>query len=165
MSLPPDIRIHRQKRRSMVLKVTPVGIVVFIPKHLKETSPTVQKFIADALERVGPREFPSPIEQTSPDALRALVDEWAVRLGVQPKRVQLRDMYRKWGSCSSIGNITLNTALCRVAPPLAEYVVLHELVHMRVFNHGKEFKAMMSAHMPDWKVRETALNALLARKT
>jgi predicted metal-dependent hydrolase len=44
---------------------------------------------------------------------------------------------------------------------LAEYVVLHELAHLLVFNHGKEFKALMTAHMPDWRERERALDNIL----
>ncbi|NDJ61147.1 MAG: M48 family metallopeptidase [Chloroflexi bacterium] len=99
---------------------------------------------------------------TSPAEVRRLVMAWAARIGVNPGRVQLRDMYRKWGSCSSKGNITLNTALCRVPRPLAEYVIVHELAHLRVFNHGKDFKALLSAHLPDWREREQALDALLA---
>ncbi|MEO8393656.1 MAG: M48 family metallopeptidase, partial [Chloroflexota bacterium] len=72
-----------------------------------------------------------------------------------------RDMYQKWGSCSSRGNITLNTALCHLPPDLAEYVVLHELVHLRVFNHSKEFKALMLIYMPDFVERESRLDAVL----
>ena len=49
------------------------------------------------------------------DDIRAMMTIWAERLGVQPGRIQFRDMYQKWGSCSSRGNITLNTALCHLA--------------------------------------------------
>ena len=154
-----NIRIHRQNRRTLVMKRTPVGLVVFIPRWLKPGDPQVKRFIADGVAKLG---LPAPTnQQTSPADLRALVTAWAQRLDVQPGRVQFREMYRKWGSCSSKGNITLNTALCDAPPDLAEYVVLHELVHLRVFNHGKAFKALMSAHMPDWRERERRLDALL----
>src|SRR5450755_417022 len=137
-----NVRIHRQNRRTLVMKRTPVGLVVFIPRWLKPDSPQVRRFIEDGMKKLG---TPAPIvEQTSAADLRALVALWAARIGVQPGRVQMRAMYQKWGSCSSRGNITLNTALCHVPLELAEYVVLHELVHLRVFNHGKEFKALMS---------------------
>jgi hypothetical protein len=157
----PPLRIHRQRRRSMVMKVTPVGIAVFIPRHLREDSPTVRRFVEDGLKKLAGWGLPPAAEELSAETLRQLVDEWAPRLGVEPKRVQFRDMYRKWGSCSSKGNITLNTALRRVPLPLAEYVVVHELVHLRVFNHGRDFKALMSDLMPDWREREKALDALL----
>jgi hypothetical protein len=154
-----NIRIHRQRRRSMVMKRTPVGLVVFIPKWLKPESQQVRQFIAEGIAKLGMPALTS--EQTTPAELRAILTDWAARIGVKPGRVQIRDMYQKWGSCSSRGSITLNTALCRVPRPLAEYVVLHELVHLRVFNHGKDFKAMMSAHMPDWMERDKALDAIM----
>ncbi len=158
----PEIRIHRQRRRNLLMKVTPVGVVVFIPMRFREDSPTVRTFIEEGLRKLRPRPLPCVDDGTGRARLRGLVDEWAGRLGVQPKRVQFRDMYRKWGSCSSKDNIMLNTALCRVPLPLAEYVICHELVHLRVFGHGKDFKALMSAHMPDWRERAAALDALLA---
>ena len=154
-----NIRIHRQKRRSLVMKLTPVGLVVFIPRWLKPNSPQVRQFIEEGVKKLG---MPIPtVEQTSIDEIRAMMTFWAERLGVQPGRVQFRDMYQKWGSCSSRGNITLNTALSHLPNDLAEYVVLHELVHLKVFNHGKEFKALMQAHMPDFAEREARLDEVL----
>lgn len=151
-----DIRIHRQNRRSLVMKRTPVGLVVFIPRWLQPESPQVRAFIDEGLRKLG---APSPaVEQSSADDIRAMVAYWAQRLDVQPGRVQMRDMYRKWGSCSSKGNITLNTGLRRLPPELAEYVVLHELVHLIVFNHSKVFKKLMSLHMSDWHEREQRLD-------
>lgn len=122
----------------------------------------MKAFIESALKELGPRAIPTD-EVTTQAEMRQMVKDWAARLGLEAKRIQFRDMYRKWGSCSSMGSIMLNTALCRVPRPLAEYVVLHEVVHLRVLNHGKDFKALMSEHMPDWQAREEALGKLLAR--
>ncbi len=154
-----NVRIHRQNRRSLVMKRTPVGLVVFIPRWLTPESPQVRRFIEAGVKKLGVP--PPPVQQTSAADLRAMVAEWADRLEVQPGRIQFREMYRKWGSCSSKGNLTLNTALLTVPRDLAEAVVLHELAHLRVFNHGKDFKALMSAHMPDWVEREQRLDALM----
>ncbi len=154
-----NIRFHQQHRRSLVMKRTPVGLVVFIPKWLNPDSPQVRAFVEEGLRKLG-----SPVPQpeiVSENDLRTMVVEWSARIGVQPGRVQIRDMYRKWGSCSSRGNITLNSALCRVPRPLAEYVICHELIHLLIFNHSKQFKALMSHHMPDWREREAALQAHL----
>lgn len=158
-----NIRIHRQNRRSLVMKRTPVGLVVFIPRWLKPDSPRVRAFIDEGIQKLG---APIPAEeQSSPDDIRALVGHWAARLGVQPGRVQFREMYRKWGSCSSRGNITLNIGLCRLSPDLAEYIVLHELIHLIEFNHGKAFKTLLTRHMPDWREREQRLDEYLRGDT
>ncbi|MCL4251116.1 MAG: M48 family metallopeptidase [Anaerolineae bacterium] len=126
----------------------------------------LQAFVADALEQIGGRVVPENApEITSTDELRALVKTWAQRIGVQPTRVSVREMFRKWGSCSRKGSVSLNTALCRVPRELAEYVICHELVHLIEFNHGKGFKALMNEHMPDWRVHEQALSEWMAGGT
>jgi predicted metal-dependent hydrolase len=157
------VSVRRQHRSSLMMRTVPGGIEVFIPRWMKEDHPKVRAFIQSGLEKIGDSVPPIPAEQTSRTQIEAMVETWAKQVGVQPRRIQFRTMARKWGSCSSRNNITLNTRLCWLPPHLAEYVVLHELVHLRVFNHGKEFKAMMSAHMPDWKERESELDKMVFR--
>lgn len=154
------VTIRRQHRASMMMRLIPGGIEVFIPRWMKEDSPKVRTFIQSGLEKLGGAVPPVPTEQTSRKQIEAMVGVWAQRVGVQPGRIQFRAMSRKWGSCSSRDNITLNSRLTWLSPHLAEYVVLHELVHLKVFNHGKDFKAMMSAHMADWVEREKELDAV-----
>lgn len=156
----PTVTIRRQHRASLMMRVVPGGVEVYIPRWLKPTNAKVQQFIEQGLVKLGEKIPPVPTEQTSRVQIEEMVQVWAGRLGVEPGRITFRDMRRKWGSCSSRAHITLSTRLTWVAPHLAEYVVLHELVHLRVFNHGKDFKAMMSAHMPDWRTREQELDAL-----
>jgi predicted metal-dependent hydrolase len=141
-----------------MMRAIPGGFEVFIPRWMKEDSPKVRRFIQTGLEKLRTQARPEPAEQISREAIRVMVTQWAARLDVQPKRVTFREMTRKWGSCSSASHVTLNTRLCWLSPHLAEYVVLHELVHLKVFNHGKAFKSMMSDHMPDWEARERLLN-------
>jgi hypothetical protein len=156
------IRIHHQKRRSMSMKRTPVGLVVFLPKWMRSDSPQAQAFIAEGIRTLG---MPAEREETlTPADLRRMLRVWGKVLGVEPRRVQIRTMYRKWGSCSSKGTICLNSALCSVPYELAEVVVVHELAHLIHFNHGREFKALMSDSLPDWADREAQLTTLLDGK-
>jgi len=60
-------------------------------------------------------------------------------------------MTRKWGSCSTTGIITLAEDLTEQEPGFQDFVIAHELLHLRVPNHGKVFKALMSVHIPDWR--------------
>lgn len=151
------IKIHRQNRSNLMMRVAPDGYEVFIPYWMLPDSREVQRFINSALKRLGDQLPPPPVEQTSQDAIRAMITTWAERLGVEPERVQFRVMSRKWGSCSSRGRVTLNTRLSWLPAHLAEYVVCHELVHLREFNHGQGFKTLMSRWMPDWPDREREL--------
>ena len=60
-------------------------------------------------------------------------------------------MIRKWGSCSTSGIITLAIDLAEQEPGFQDVVIVHELLRLRVPNHGKLFKALMPVHVPAWK--------------
>lgn len=63
----------------------------------------------------------------------------------------VKTMRRRWGSCSAAGHITLNTRLVQTSPRCVDYVLLHELAHLRELNHGPRFYAVLTALLPDWK--------------
>jgi len=87
-------------------------------------------------------------------AFRARVQEWAARIGVQPAEVHLRPMRRKWASCSTRGRLTFDTGLLTRERGFGDYVIVHELLHVRVPNHGKLFKSLLSALAPGWEKYE-----------
>lgn len=84
---------------------------------------------------------------------------WQPRTALYAESWQLRDMKTRWGSCTpKTRRIRFSVWLAEKTPELIEYVVLHELAHIAVPNHGTDFKAFMSAHMPDWRERQKQLN-------
>ena len=86
--------------------------------------------------------------------LRRLAFAWAVKLKVNPRVVRIQRMRRKWGSCSSTGVVTLASDLAEADPAFQNYVIAHELLHLRVPTHGRLFKALMTAHVPGWRAFE-----------
>ena len=92
--------------------------------------------------------------------LRDAVSQWAERIGVKVREIHLRHMRRKWASISMNGRLTLNTDLLNLPEMLTEFVIVHELVHLLVPNHGKLFKSFMSAYLPDWEERQNRLRSL-----
>jgi predicted metal-dependent hydrolase len=76
---------------------------------------------------------------------------WAVTLRVNPKVIRVQEMRRKWGSCSSAGTVTLASDLVEQEERFQDYVIVHELLHLRFSTHGRMFKALMSAHVPGWR--------------
>jgi predicted metal-dependent hydrolase len=89
-----------------------------------------------------------PLEDVVPvELFKAEVQAWAERIGVEPKEVHIRPMTRKWASCSSRGRLTFNSALMREPAPFRAEVIVHELLHLKVPNHGKVFKALLRAHL------------------
>jgi predicted metal-dependent hydrolase len=91
--------------------------------------------------------------------LRWAVRQWAARMGVRVRRIQVRAMGRKWASMSTAGNLTLNSELLDLPQPVGEYVIVHELAHLLAPNHGKVFKSFMYAYLPDWEEREQRLHS------
>jgi predicted metal-dependent hydrolase len=153
-----DVQIRKQRRKSLALKLTPSGAVVLIPLHMDEDSPEVRRFIADALATL-----PEPerrVQPMSSEAVYALVSEWAERLGVTVSRTQIRPMSNKWGSISTAGTLTLADDLLALSHDLVEYVVVHELLHLKFPDHRKGWRVSMGMYIPDWQDRERRLLAL-----
>lgn len=69
----------------------------------------------------------------------------------------IRTMRRRWGSCSGRGELTLNTQLIKVPPFCLDYVILHELAHLKEHNHSKRFYAVLDDLLPDWRRERTKL--------
>ena len=82
-------------------------------------------------------------------AFRALIQHRAAQIGVEPERVQIQRMRAKWASCSPAGRLTFSQNLLSQKRAFQEAVVVHELLHLRVPNHGRLFKSLMTAYVPD----------------
>jgi predicted metal-dependent hydrolase len=88
-----------------------------------------------------------PLEETvGKDIFKAEVTAWAKKIGVEPKQVHVRPMSRKWGSASTAGRVTFDTGLL-TQPAAFREVIVHELLHLKVPNHGKLFKALLKAYL------------------
>lgn len=97
-----------------------------------------------------------PTNDSLPPAvrLRRRVDVWVVRLRVMPRVIRVQRMTQKWGSCSKTGTITLAIDLDDTDESFQDFVIAHELIHLKVQNHGPLFKALMTIHVPDWRSQE-----------
>ncbi|MGH7966382.1 MAG: M48 metallopeptidase family protein [Candidatus Binatia bacterium] len=90
----------------------------------------------------------TPLEEVvSRDLLKTEVYAWAERMGVDLKELHIRPMTRKWGSCSSNGRVTLNVDLLRQSAEFRRRVIVEELLHLQVPNHGKLFRALLRAYL------------------
>ncbi len=115
--------------------------------------------------------------QASPQRVRALVDRWyAVRAHVvlaerlvecvaraRQARLPLpslivRKMVRRWGSCTASGRVILNVELVKVPTSCIDYVIMHEICHLRAMHHGPEFWWLLGSVMPDWESRRRRLD-------
>ncbi len=90
--------------------------------------------------------LPEPI---GVDEFKAEVRAWAERIGVQPVEIHVRPMRRKWASCSSRGRLTFDVELLSQPGEIRDEVVVHELVHLKVPNHGGLFRTFVRAHQAE----------------
>jgi predicted metal-dependent hydrolase len=81
------------------------------------------------------------------DQFKTEVQTWAKRLEVQPVEIHITDMRRKWASCSTRGRVTFATDLLAQPEVFRREVIVHELLHLKVPNHGPLFRALLSAHL------------------
>jgi len=79
---------------------------------------------------------------------------WAVKLRVNPSRVIIAGLPSKWGACAPDGVVTLADDLAEMEPDFQDFVIVHELLHLRYKTHGKRFQAIMSAFVPNWRELE-----------
>ena len=85
------------------------------------------------------------------------VDRIAVLLGVRAKGILIRDQRRRWASCSPDGTLRFNWRGIMAPPALLDYVVAHELAHLRVRNHTSEYWSVVSQAIPDYRLRRQRL--------
>jgi predicted metal-dependent hydrolase len=82
------------------------------------------------------------------------VESFASRLGVVPAEVVIRDLGHRWGSCTSRGKVNLHWASVLLPPSIVDYLIVHELAHLREPNHSPRFWAAVERAMPDYRDRK-----------
>lgn len=134
-----DVRLEPGRPRA---DLTDDALLVYAPER-EAIGPAIAAWRKRALSR----ELPS------------LLADWQPRIGVRASRLTLRPMTTRWGSCNHrTGRLTFNTELTRHDPACLEYVVVHELAHLLVPDHGRRFRAILDHHLPDWRSRQRLLN-------
>jgi len=77
--------------------------------------------------------------------------------GIKVGSLTVRPMRKKWASCSTAGSLSFNEELLAVDREVADYVIVHELLHFSVPNHGKLWKSLMRAHLGNYELLEKRL--------
>jgi predicted metal-dependent hydrolase len=97
------------------------------------------------------------LQKTLEEIASLVVPVWSARLGIQIPRVRYGNQKTKWGACSPRG-IILNIRLAMAPRDLIEYVIVHELCHVRHQNHSKKFWSLVETMIPDYRDRKKRLN-------
>jgi predicted metal-dependent hydrolase len=98
------------------------------------------------------------------ERVKYFMEHYGVRHGIVVGKIAIRNQKSRWGSCSKKGNLNFNYKLVFLSPELRDYVIVHEICHIREFNHGKAFWALVAETVPEWRgLRKslTSSNAIL----
>jgi predicted metal-dependent hydrolase len=89
--------------------------------------------------------------RTARELVSMIVEEEAAALGVSYRRIEIRDQRTRWGSCSALGTLSFNWRLVLAPFEVLDYVVVHELCHLRQPNHSPQFWQLVAARRPQWR--------------
>lgn len=85
------------------------------------------------------------------EQLKSEIARRATIMKVKPAQIYVQRMTKKWASCSSKGRVCFSADLLQEPRAFQEFVIIHELLHLQVPNHGKLFKSLMNAYLPGWE--------------
>jgi len=98
--------------------------------------------------------YQSWIEDKAELILPKHVQKFAKKIGYTSSRIRTMRLHSKWGLVSRSGKITINLALIRAPLPIIEYVTAHEVCHLKIPNHSKDFWELLATIMPDYEERK-----------
>lgn len=167
------VTVLRSDRRTLALTVSAAGEVRAraprrlpardIERFVRERAGWIERKHAEAAERAARSAGPLTAEELA--KARALFAErldacWAMFAGPGERKPQLRvrAMRSRWGSLTRSGYVTLNAALVRATLEQLDYVIFHELAHLRVRGHNAAFYAEVARYVPEWRARRAELH-------
>ena len=151
--------VGNNRAKRIIISVKPEFVRVVIPK--RQSFKNAQKFVESRLEWIRKNKNKMKLQTQKKEKLPEIdrkvarkvlcrrIGELAQLHNFVYNRISIRKQKTRWGSCSSKNNINLNMNLLHLPPELMDYVLLHELVHTRVKNHGKEFWDELDTVVPN----------------
>jgi predicted metal-dependent hydrolase len=125
-----------------------IGLEVF---PVRPDTENLRPLVEAHLNKLAQRELPGRVY------------ELAAQEGLKVNRVTVRNQSSRWGSCSIRGNVSLNWRLIQVPPEVRDYVILHELMHLREMNHSSRYWALVEAVCPRYREWERWIKVNAAR--
>jgi predicted metal-dependent hydrolase len=152
--------VERRKVKYSRIEFNPQGLRLIVPQRVKPITilkknhrqiiKKYQKLKAD-IESARRLQPATRGERQFKQQVASLAKEYSTSLGVVVKEIKFRKMKRRWGSCRSNGIITLNRSLQFLPDRLLAYVIFHEILHLKITGHGRQFKETMASYFPGFR--------------
>ena len=169
-----EYTLIRSRRKTLAIEITREAKLVVraplrcpkgeIERFLKEKQSWIESHLAKMEARKQAHPEPTPgeeaaLRQLAKSILPPLVKKWAAVMEVMPAGITITGARTRFGSCSPKNRLSFSFRLMRYPSEAVEYVVVHELAHIRHKNHGAAFYREVERFLPDWRSR----NALLKK--
>ncbi len=168
-----DYTVIRSKRKTIQMEVRPdLSVLVRVPKKMTEQE--IQDFVLShrnwlkkAILRTEERnrnfaQWESPeqqqiLQKAAEEYLPKRTAHWAELMGLFPTGIRITDATTRFGSCSAKNRICYSRRLMIYPKPAIDYVIVHELAHIKQKNHSSDFYSLVARYLPDWKERRELL--------
>ena len=166
-----DYEIIRSNRKTLGLQVKDGRVIVCAPRIV--TIRQIERFVSEheawienALQRQAAKQaaHPEPTAEERAEFIRLAKEIlpqrtafWSARMGLTPTQIRITSARRRFGSCSSEGHICYSWRLMQYPPEAIDYVIVHELAHLKHMNHSDAFYALVAKYLPDHKARRALL--------
>ena len=164
-----EYKIVYSSRRTLSLQITRTGeVVVRAPRRTQPTrieefvsshSDWIEKKVSEVKGRL--ERYPelsegelSELTKMAKAVLPSRVEYFASIMGVKPQKISVNRAKTRFGSCSAKGNLNFSCRVMRYPTEAIDYVVVHELAHLKHFNHSRAFWAFVESVLPDYKERK-----------
>lgn len=167
-----NVEVRRSKRKSAAIKITAdMQIVVFVPLYVSDNEIermviSKSKWIDEHMLKVQSTiDERSKLEKITFEQIKELADQaveyipkrvkyYAEKENFVYNKITIKNLVSRWGSCSTKGNLNFNCLLMLTPDYVIDYIVVHELCHLREMNHSEKFWAEVEKIMPDYQRAE-----------
>ena len=139
------LRVHKSNKESVKMSRGQINVYLTDPSKKSRIKTLVVGWFRQRAEIVFRELFDNMVTK-------------AKRHGITADNFEIRRMKNRWGSCTQESRILLNPDLIIAPKPCIEYVIVHELCHLKEHNHGPRFYRLLNTLMPDWEKRRERLN-------
>lgn len=164
-----NVEVRRSKRKSAAIKITAdMQIVVFVPLYVSDNEIermviSKSKWIDEHMLKVQSTiDERSKLEKITFEQVKELADQaveyipkrvkyYAEKENFVYNKITIKNLVSRWGSCSTKGNLNFNCLLMLTPDYVIDYIVVHELCHLREMNHSEKFWAEVEKIMPDYQ--------------
>lgn len=161
-----EYQIIRKQIKNLYIRIKDGRVMISAPRSCKESDilqllEKKKRWIQKAIEeskvrkKIEERKYTKEEIQRFQIKLNELLERYIKKMNLYPQKVRIRNIKYAWGSCSSKKNITFNAKLIDKDERFVEYVVVHELCHLKYMNHSKYFWKLVSEYIPNYKEYRT----------